>query len=304
MKNSKGYILYNGFWNAAEPPDPVLRLQRAGNERGVLLEPVPNTRLTAEIGDSISVSGLAADYALCWDKDVRLAKAMEACGLRLYNRAAAVEVCDDKAATHLALAGAGIPMPRTLVAPMTYVHMDAQGAEPFLRLSEEKLGFPMVVKECYGSLGGQVYLAHNGDELRRLSDTMGPKPFLTQEFVSQSAGEDIRLYVVGGKVAAAMHRRSRSDFRANIGQGGQGESYTPTADEAELALRCCRVLDLDFAGVDILWGENHTPLVCEVNSSAQMAGITACTGVDVAGIIVDHVLEQEKKRCLQTGTDA
>lgn len=297
MKNSKGYIIYNGFWNAQGPSDPVLRLQRAAARRDLVLEPVPNTRLTAEIGEQAMVGNLSSgDFALFWDKDVRLAKAMEACGLRLYNRAAAVEVCDDKAATHLALTGKGIPMPQTLVAPMTYVHMDVQGAEPFLRLSEKKLGYPMVVKECYGSLGGQVYLVHNGEELRRLAASMEARPFLTQAFVSQSAGEDIRLYVVGGRIAAAMHRRSKTDFRANIGQGGQGESYTPTAEEAALALRCCAILGLDFAGVDILWGENHTPLVCEVNSSAQMAGITACTGVDVAGVIVDYVLEEEKKR--------
>ena len=155
----KGAIVYNGFWNREGPSDPVQRLQKAAAKRGIPLAALPNTALTAMFGpDRPAVLGLPeADFVLFWDKDVRLARTMEACGVRVYNAAEAVAVCDDKAATHLALAGGGIPMPRTLVAPMTYLQMDQPG-EGFLALAEERLGFPMVVKECYGSLGGQVYL--------------------------------------------------------------------------------------------------------------------------------------------------
>lgn len=188
---------------------------------------------------------------LFWDKDVRLARALEACGARLTNPAEAVALCDDKAATHLVLAKAGVPMPRTLVAPMTYLSFDAPGEE-FLRLGAQKLGFPLVVKECFGSLGGQVYLAEDAAGLRRLADAMGPKPFLLQEFVVASAGTDKRLYVVGNRVAAAMQRRSDTDFRANIGLGGHGGAYSPTPEEETLALRCCRLLGAEIAGVDLL----------------------------------------------------
>lgn len=234
----------------------------------------------------------AGDYALFWDKDVRLARALEAMGVRLYNTAAAVAVCDDKAATHLELARRGVPMPRTLVAPMTYVNMDAQG-DAFLRRGAETLGFPLVVKECFGSLGGQVYLARDRGQLCRLADTMGPKPFLLQQFVAASAGEDKRLYVVGGRVAAAMRRRSETDFRANIGGGGRGEACSPTAEEERLALECAAILGAEIAGVDLLQSETG-PLVCEVNSNAHFAALTACTGVDVAGLIADYVLQREE----------
>ena len=234
----------------------------------------------------------AGDYALFWDKDVRLARALEGMGVRLYNTAAAVAVCDDKAATHLELARRGVPMPRTLVAPMTYVNMDAQG-DAFLRRGAETLGFPLVVKECFGSLGGQVYLARDRGQLCRLADTMGPKPFLLQQFVAASAGEDKRLYVVGGRVAAAMRRRSEMDFRANIGNGGHGEACPPTAEEERLALECAAILGAEIAGVDLLQSETG-PLVCEVNSNAHFAALTACTGVDVAGLIADYVLQREE----------
>lgn len=299
-----GWIVYNGFWNASGPSDPVRRLQAAGRDRGVELKPVPNTALTAVFDGGLQVMGMnRGDFALFWDKDVRLARAMEAAGVRLYNAADAVALCDDKAATHLALASCPdpVPMPRTLVAPMTYVHMDEGPTALFLRRAEEALGFPMVVKECFGSLGGQVYLAHDAQELRTLADGMAARPFIVQRFVSAAAGTDVRLYMVGGKLAAAMRRRSDTDFRANIGGGGHAETYVPTAREVELAARCCRILGLEIAGVDLLHDEMGQPLVCEVNSSAHMAGITACTGVDVAGVIVDYVLEREAARRSQGG---
>ena len=293
----KGAIVYNGFWNREGPSDPVQRLQKAAAERGIPLAAFPNTALTAMFGpDGPAVLGLPeADFVLFWDKDVRLARTMEACGVRVYNAAEAVAVCDDKAATHLALAGGGIPMPRTLVAPMTYLQMDQPG-EGFLALAEERLGFPMVVKECYGSLGGQVYLARNGTELRGLAERMAARPFIAQEFVASSAGRDIRLYMAGGRLIAAMRRYSDTDFRANIGGGGRAEAYTPTAEEIHLAARCCSLLKLDFGGVDLLPGEDGRPLVCEVNSNAHMAALTACSGVDVAGAILEHVLGREAER--------
>ena len=292
-----GYILYNGFWNPDAPPDPVRRLEAAARARGWHLTPVPNTAAIAEFSPHVSVTGFdTEDFALFWDKDIRLGRALETLGVRLYNPAAVVELCDDKAATHWKLAGQGIPMPRTLVAPMTYVRMDEAPSRAFSQRAAERLGFPMVVKECYGSLGGEVYLAQDETELRALMDHMGSRPFLCQEFIRETAGTDLRIYVVDGRPVTAMRRRSDGDFRANIGNGGHGEAYTPTEEEAALAVRCCRILGAKFAGVDLLWEADGTPLVCEVNSNAHMAGITACTGVDVAGEIVNYVFSQERQR--------
>ena len=302
-----GYLIYNGFWNPKGPPDAVRRLQQAGERAGEPLTPLPNTALAADFAggtpavrraDTPGKEPLtAADFALFWDKDVRLARTMEAVGMRLYNPADGVAVCDDKAATHLALARHGLPMPRTLVAPMTYLHMDAGPAEAFYRTAEELLGYPLVLKECFGSLGGQVHLVRDGGQLRRLADTLAARPFLLQEYIPPG-GEDFRLYMAGGRLAAAMRRVNPADFRANIGSGGHGQAYVPTAEETALAQEACRVLGVPIAGVDILHTPQGKPLLCEVNSSAQLAGITACTGVDIAGEIVSFVrrCEEEKNR--------
>lgn len=286
----KYYVIYNGFWNRT-PPDAVCRLVAALTARGVAAQPLANTACVVSVAPTVSVSPVTrGDAVLFWDKDTRLAFALEAMGATVYNTAEAVRVCDDKSETHRLLAAHGIPMPETLLAPMTYLEADG-AVEPFLCAAEAKLGFPLVVKECYGSLGEQVYLVHNGTELRRRVEGMHHRPFLLQRFVREAAGEDTRLYVVGDRVVAAMKRRNPSDFRANIAIGGEAHPYTPTAEETALALRCCRLLGLQFGGVDLLRG----PLVCEVNSNAQMAGITACTGVDVADCIAAYVIECEER---------
>ena len=288
-----GFVLYNGFWNRREIPDPVRRLCDAGRALGFPMEPRPNTAFTATVNGAVHAEGVrSGDVVLCWDKDVRLLRAMEAGGVHVYNSADGVAVCDDKAATHLRLGQAGLPMPRTLIAPMTYVQFDDAG-DGFLAAAAKTLGFPMVLKECFGSLGEQVYLVKSAEELRMLASSMNAKPFILQEFIRESAGTDKRLYVVGDRVVAAMRRRSESDFRANIGSGGHGEGYNPTPQEAALALTACRVLGLHFGGVDLLDSARGS-LICEVNASAHMAALTACTGVDVAREIVSYVMQKEK----------
>jgi len=292
-----GYVVYNGFWNPKQPPGTVTRLIKAAEHRGIRLMPFANTQTAVELGREITVHGFdVSDFALFFDKDIRLARALETIGVRVYNPADTIAVCDDKAATHLRLAAEGIPMPKTLVAPMTYVNMDELPSSAFIKLAAERLGFPMVIKECYGSLGGQVYLANNRSELKKLVSQMEAKPFICQEFVSASAGTDIRIYVVDGEPVAAMRRRSKSDFRSNIGLGAEASAYTPTAEEKELAVACCKILGGLFAGVDILSGSGGQPLVCEVNSNAFTAAISECTGVDVSGAIVDAVLSRERQR--------
>lgn len=281
------YVIYNGFWNMS-PPDTVCRLFDALCERGAVARILPHTDCTVQLSPTVEVYPfMRGDVALFWDKDTRLARAMEAAGVHVYNCADAIAACDDKSETHRLLSQAGIPMPETLLAPMAYTEVGSP-IEPFLETAAVALGFPMIVKECFGSLGEQVYLAQNAEQLRTLAYGMHHRPFIVQRFVTESRGMDKRLYVVGDRVVAAMCRCHQTDFRANLAAGGRAELYAPTRQEAELAVQCCRVLGLDFGGVDLLMDGS----VCEVNSNAQTIGITACTGVDVADEIVRYVLEE------------
>lgn len=228
------------------------------------------------------------DFVLFLDKDVVLARTLELAGIPVFNSATSIALCDDKALTYLALKNSGLPMPKTLVVPMTFFETDWTD-NPFLSYAEEQLGYPMVVKEACGSFGWQVWLAKDRTELVEYLNKTSPKRTLLQAFVSTSKGRDIRINVVGGKAVASMYRYSEIDFRANISSGGSMKPYIPTPEQDALAIRACELLGLDFGGVDLLFGENEEPLLCEVNSNAHIKNILNCTGVNVAHHILSHV---------------
>lgn len=227
------------------------------------------------------------DFCLFWDKDLLLGKQLERAGLRLFNSIASIEVADDKALTHFCLARHNLPQPKTIAAPLTYAGLGYTNLD-FLDRAAAYLGYPLVIKERRGSFGWQVYLAANREEGAAILCEHAPVTMLLQEFVGERAGEDIRIYVVGGKAIASMRRYNPGDFRANVSSGGLAETYVPTPMEEALALAAAKALDLDFAGVDLLRGPDG-PLLCEVNSNAHFLGLGATTGVNAAEAILAHI---------------
>lgn len=234
------------------------------------------------------------DFVLFWDKDVRLAKTLETIGIRVFNSAQAIEDCNDKYVTYLKLLNAGIKMPKTIIAPMVYYPQEWQKSS-FLQDAENSLGYPLIVKECFGSFGKQVFLCKNRQELTDIINNLEKRPFLLQEYVSSSCGKDLRLQVVGKHVVATMMRYNENDFRANVTNGGKMMNFKPSQEQTEIALQACDLLGLDFGGVDILFGKNDQPVLCEVNSNAHFINLFNCTGVDVADIIIKYVVGEISK---------
>lgn len=289
----KAWLIVNKFLYTEKFRELYAMFSEAAKEQGIELELKTNDRLLPVLGEKETFEDVS--FVLFWDKDIRLARALESRGLLVANSAFGIEACDDKSLTHLYLEKAGIPMPRTILAPMTYANIGYTDFE-FLSQAGRKLGFPMVVKECFGSFGQQVYLVQNEKELDLLVKSLAGKPFLMQEFIKSSFGRDVRIQVVGDKAVAAMYRYSENgDFRANITNGGKMKAYEPSLEEKELAVRACRALKLDFAGVDILFGETGA-IVCEVNSNAHFKNIYDCTGVNTAEHIIKYLAEKAGKR--------
>ncbi|MCL1819722.1 MAG: RimK family alpha-L-glutamate ligase [Oscillospiraceae bacterium] len=276
-----GWLITNAFVDAPLFGEHFDMLIAAAKKRGIALTRKTNAELLLGCDN-------LPDFALFWDKDIRLANMLERQGLRLFNTAHAIEICDDKALTHLALKGT-VKMPETYIAPKTYEQV-GYGDYGYLEPIAERLGFPMVIKGCFGSFGAQVFLAKSRREMRDIAGLMGVKPFLFQEYIKSSHGRDMRIYVVGGKVAAAMIRRSLDgDFRSNVTNGGSAESTEPPCEYTEMALAACEKLRLDFGGVDILFGTDGEPVLCEVNSNAHFKALSKCAGVDIAGKIIDYI---------------
>ncbi|MBQ4518971.1 MAG: RimK family alpha-L-glutamate ligase [Clostridia bacterium] len=283
-----GWLVVNHFLATNKFTEHYDWLREAAEKVNITLSLKTGVELMNEIGNGLLSPEPLPDFVLFWDKDTRLASALEQMGLKVFNNARAIGVCDDKSLTHLALAG-HIPMPRTICAPMTYPAVGYPDLS-FVKQAAEALGLPMVMKECYGSFGFQVYLANTLEEAEELAKKLAGTPFIMQEFIAASLGRDVRLQVVGDQVVAAMYRyNDNGDFRANITNGGKMKAYEPTEEQCKLALSACRILGLDFAGVDFLFGQEGEPVLCEINSNAHFKNLYSCTGVNVAEAILDHI---------------
>lgn len=275
----KGLLVVNRFLHSDKFDELSTYFLKAADKLNIRLELVTNA--------SYKTDWKSADFVLFWDKDILLAKWLEMQKIPVYNSASAIEICDDKAKTWLALERKGIPTPKTIPAPMTYSgigYTELSFVEDIIR----EFSFPLIMKESFGSFGQQVYLVNNKSELTKKVKELEGKPFLFQEYIGESKGKDIRLQVVGNRVVASMYRYSEDDFRANITNGGHMKAYEPTSQEIELAIRAAGAVGADFAGVDLLFGKDG-PLVCEVNSNAHFVNILKCTGVDTSMEIMKYI---------------
>lgn len=286
----RGLMVVNAFLRTTKFDDIYMTLLSAAHGEGMELEVRANAELSA-IVDTPAFDPTGFDFVLFWDKDVHLARQLEQRGLKLFNSPQSILWCDDKALTYLRLRQAGIPLPRTILAPKTFSTV-GYTTLAFVEEAARSLGFPVVLKECFGSFGQQVYLFHDVDALREKVRSLAGTPLLFQELVHESYGRDARLNVVGGRVVASILRRSTDgDFRSNLSRGGAMAPYSPTPAESALAIRACEALGLDFAGVDVLFGKDG-PILCEVNSNAHFKTTLECTGVNMAVEIMRHIAKR------------
>src|SRR5690606_29922509 len=134
-----------------------------------------------------------------------------------------------------------LPFPKTILAPKVFMGTKVTDFTPFVKIAEQ-LGFPLIMKENFGSFGQQVYLIENEAQLIEKVKELGGTPHLFQELIQTSYGKDIRLNVIGQKVVASMIRQAESDFRANVTTGAITEPYTPSEYECELAIRAANIV--------------------------------------------------------------
>lgn len=292
MQQNKGYIIINGFLREEKFFSLYSALKQSADRAGLQLELKTNIELMCDIASGKTVANeTLPPFAIFWDKDVRLAKTLEAAGMKLFNSAGAIELCDDKSLTHIALMNR-VPQPKTVLIPLTFPRVGYTDCA-FLEKIADYLGFPFVIKQCFGSFGAGVYLARNMDEAKAALMKTAGGAAIAQQYIASSFARDIRAYVVGDKVAAAMLRHNESgDFRANVAQGGKADAYMLSEAQAALAVKTAQLLGCTFAGVDLLFGENGEMTVCEVNSNAHFAGISAATGVNIADKIIEAVAQR------------
>ena len=259
---------------------------------GVETETAANDGFAAYVEDGRVKCGLTSDFVLYFDKERIVARLLEKAGIRVFNSAAATEICDDKMLTHAVLADNGILMPDTVAGPMCYAP-EAKIDDGYIRRVVAEFGFPVVVKECYGSFGEQVYLCGDELSLRCKLDEIKTKPYLLQRYEQASSGRDLRVIVIGGRAVCAMKRVNADDFRSNAARGGRCEAAAIPDDVADMCERAAKIIGLDYCGVDVLLTD--PPKIIEVNSNAMFEAMERATGINVAELYAAHIVNTVAK---------
>lgn len=212
----------------------------------------------------------------------------EVAGVYSVNESIAISRSRDKLRAHQILARKGVGMPIT-----GYAH----AADATEDLIEFVGGAPLIVKILQSTHGAGVVLAETQKAAESVINAFRglDADFLVQEFIKEAGGADIRCFVIGDKVVAAMKRQaSEGEFRSNLHMGGTASLIKLAPEERALAVKAAKVIGLDVAGVDLIRSA-HGPLVLEVNSSPGLKGIESATQKDVAGAIIQHIEKGSQK---------
>ena len=207
----------------------------------------------------------------------------ERMGVIVLNGSEAIDNVKDKLYTHQILAQSNLDIPKTMLLK-----------HPIdVKFVEKNIGFPVIVKTISGSYGKGVFIADGKKQLTQLITmaeiTKKSYNIVIQEFIKDSYGKDLRVFVLNGKVIGCMMRQSSDDdFRANIMRGGEGIPYQVNDKVEWIATEAAKVLDLDIAGVDLLF-DNGGYKICEVNSSPGFKGMEEYTKTNIAEEIVNYI---------------
>ncbi|MBY0511667.1 MAG: 30S ribosomal protein S6--L-glutamate ligase [Rhodospirillaceae bacterium] len=222
------------------------------------------------IGASITFYGLA------------VLRQFEMMGVYPLNESVAIGRSRDKLRSLQLLSRKGIGLPVT-----AFAHLTSQADD----LIDMVRGTPLIIKLLEGTQGIGVVLAETRSSAKSMIEAFGgvEANILVQEFIKEADATDVRAFVIGGKVVAAMQRKGApGDFRSNLHRGGKAQSIKITPEERSTAVRAAKILGLNVCGVDML-RSNHGPVVMEVNSTPGLEGIETATGKDIAGMIIEFL---------------
>jgi len=207
----------------------------------------------------------------------------ERMGVPVINSSDAIDNVKDKLYTHQILAQSNLDIPKTML--LRYpIDID---------FVDKNIGFPVIVKKISGSYGRGVFLCEDKKSLNQLVTmaelTKKSYDIILQEFIKDTWGKDLRVFVVNNKVVGCMMRQATDDdFRANISRGGEGIPYEVNEQIEWLSSESSKALNLDIAGVDLLF-QNGGYKICEVNSNPGFEGMENYTKKNIAGEIVSFI---------------
>jgi [lysine-biosynthesis-protein LysW]--L-2-aminoadipate ligase len=256
--------------------------------RGLACERVDDDALVLRLEQQRFPWEVAFERSISFGRSLYSLQVLASFGVRCVNEPHVVATCGDKALTHLALARAGVPVPRTVL---------AFTPESALAAIESEIGYPAVIKPVVGSWGRLVARVHDRDAAEAVLEdraTLGSwqqQIFYVQQYVKKP-GRDIRAFVVGERAICAIYRTSEH-WVTNTARGGVASDCPLTgagAAVADLALRAAAAVGGGILAIDLVEDERGELLVLEVNHQMEFRNSIATTGVDIPRLMVDHVV--------------
>jgi len=297
----KGWILYKKAEKDLSVEDHgVNRLRAAAQSQGVILDVY-----SPEQFDLLS-SEKALDVVFAGGKPLELPdfliprtgaessyaalaaiRHIEEMSVYVCNTSRAITDVKDKMHMNQRLRAAGLPSPKTLLLRFPIC----------IEFIEQQIGFPLVIKMISGARGQGIYLCETASQFKDLMELLSLQPlkqtYIVQEFVQESYGCDVRVFVLGGRILGCMKRISNEGFKANFSLGGRVEAYPLNSEIEELALRVAALFQLEIAGIDLLFTKDGFT-VCEANSSPGFKGMEQAMNTDIASQIMAYVIQQLK----------
>lgn len=208
---------------------------------------------------------------------------LEGLGVYSVNSSSSIEIVRDKLYTQQILAQNNLPIPKSMLAKFPVN----------VALVDDYIKFPAVIKAISGSQGNGVYLSENKgafNDLMHLLEATNPNAnVIVQEFIKNSRGIDLRVLTVGGRVIGCMKRiNNTGGFKANFSAGGIVERYDLNSEIELLATTIASIMNLDIAGIDLLFDEGHFK-ICECNSSPGFKGMESCNNINVPVEIFNYI---------------
>ena len=257
---------------------------QAAEARGIAVERLADDQVTFPLVRNGFKADLVLNRSVSHTRSLYALRFFEHYGVPTVNPYDVVALCGDKVLTSLRLQEAGIPTPRTVV---------ALTPEAALKALDE-VGYPAVLKPPIGSWGRLMAKVDDREEAEQIiehkSALSSPmhSVFYVQEYVAMPQ-RDIRVFVVGDEVVAAMYRHS-ADWRTNAHLGGTAEALAPDAELTELALKAASAVGGGVLAVDLMEAPEGL-VVHEVNHTPEFKALAGATGIDVAAKVVDYVAE-------------
>lgn len=278
VKKNQGYI--NSYIEEGEMLGITIRLVLAEElEFGVF-----NNQLSLIYKDNIINVKETLDFVICRTIYPLLSKQLEMMGVRVYNNAKVARICNDKAMTYQYVSKAGVTMVDSIFCKNEFIKY---------RITDDKSN--VIVKAVAGHGGNQVVLLEHPTEegVQKMKEIMGPEDVVIQPLTG-SKHQDLRVYVIGKKIIAAILRTAVTGFKSNFSLGGEVSVYQLKEEEIKVVERIIDLFDFGLVGIDFIIGDQGELIFNEIEDVVGARMLYQCTDINIVNLYLKYILEDMK----------